>query len=248
MKTTTYLEEQPIDLTGYTLILPSVSVGNVGQLAVDLLLHNLPCRLVGAFSHPSVRAVVGSLDNRLMTAMQAYVCDAKKLVILQLRSPVSPHGRLSLVADLVTWWTERGLTSVIQLASSHAVARPDPAAPRLCRLTSSSTGSDPLLESLAPPQPSEPGSTTAALAGAGFVRDLYAECERRGVAYTCLLRHTYEGNNIPEARELCDCLDSWQGLLEPVQQELEQPGPLGRWSRPPTWSHLFGGGVGGGLF
>ena len=49
----------------------------MGQLAVDLLLHNLRCRRVGAFSHPSLHAVVGNLpdsDNtghtHLMTAME----------------------------------------------------------------------------------------------------------------------------------------------------------------------------------
>ena len=56
---------------------PSVSVGNVGQLATDLLLHGLRCRRVGAFAHPSLQAVVGSLpdsdaagSSHLMTAME----------------------------------------------------------------------------------------------------------------------------------------------------------------------------------
>ncbi|XP_037091254.1 proteasome assembly chaperone 2-like [Pollicipes pollicipes] len=109
MKNTIYAEEVPTDLTGYTLVLPSVSVGNVGQLAVDLLLHNLACIYVGAFSHPSVQAVVGSMPDdstgvpRLMTAVEAYVCKDKQLFVIQIRSPISPEGRLSLLDDLVAW-------------------------------------------------------------------------------------------------------------------------------------------------
>ena len=38
--------------------------------------------------------------------------------------------------------------------------------------------------------------------------------ETAGFPYTCLLRHTYEGNNIPEAVDICNCLDSWLGLLD----------------------------------
>ncbi|MPC72192.1 Proteasome assembly chaperone 2 [Portunus trituberculatus] len=33
-------------LRDFTLILPSVSVGNAGQLAVDLLITNMPCEKV----------------------------------------------------------------------------------------------------------------------------------------------------------------------------------------------------------
>ena len=60
-------------------------MGNVGQLAVDLLLHNLRCRRVGAFSHPSLHAVVGNLPDpeggtHLMTAMEGTECGVVKEV------------------------------------------------------------------------------------------------------------------------------------------------------------------------
>ena len=71
---------------------PSVSVGNVGQLGVDLLLHNLHCRRVGAFSHPSLQAVVGNLpdcdgtggSHHLMTAMEGTAMPAGLRVMLGL--------------------------------------------------------------------------------------------------------------------------------------------------------------------
>lgn len=253
MKTSTYVEDVAVDLTGYTLILPSVSVGNVGQLAVDLLLHNLRCRRVGAFSHTSLHAVVGNLPDcddtaatHLMTAMEAYVCENKKLLIIQIRAPISPKGRLSLLADLVQWVASRGVLRTLQLSSCHAAARPDPAASLLCHVAAG--GADVSgLAGLAPPQPEIPRPEgdehrpPPYLPGAGFTPDLYRACETAGFPYTCLLRHTYEGNNIPEAVDICNCLDSWLSLLDKEQKSRPEPyAVLGRWRTPPTWSHLFG--------
>ena len=52
---------------------PSLSVGNVGQLAVDILLATLRPKLVAAIDHPALLPVVGSdpleqNSDRLMTA------------------------------------------------------------------------------------------------------------------------------------------------------------------------------------
>ncbi|PRD37702.1 UNVERIFIED_CONTAM: psmg2 [Trichonephila clavipes] len=44
----------PMNLENYTLILPSISVGNVGQLAVDLLLNNLNVKKAACINHPSI--------------------------------------------------------------------------------------------------------------------------------------------------------------------------------------------------
>ncbi|XP_043226928.1 proteasome assembly chaperone 2-like isoform X1 [Amphibalanus amphitrite] len=253
MKSLTYVEDVSKDLSGYTLISPSVSVGNVGQLAVDLLLHNLRCQRLGAFGHPSLQQVVGTLPDsntdgqtHLMTAMEAYVCEKKKLLVIQIRAPISPKGRLSLLAELVQWAAERRLKRVLQLASCHAAARPDPAAPRLCHVTVAGDDVD-ALTALAPLQPEIPRPEGDAhrpppyLPGAGFVPDLYRACEAAKFPYTCLLRHTYEGNNIPEAVDICNCLDSWLGLLDESQKSRPDPySVLGRWRTPPTWSHLFG--------
>lgn len=51
-----------------------------------------------------------------------------------------------------------------------------------------------------------------------------AGSEARRLPYTCLLRHTYEGNNTPEAVDLCECLDGWLGLTEVSGRSKVSPG------------------------
>ena len=74
---------------------PSLSVGNVGQLAVDILLATLRPQLVAAIDHPALLPVVGSdpleqNSDRLMTAgegdFKRSLSNDQKL-LFQTRSP-----------------------------------------------------------------------------------------------------------------------------------------------------------------
>lgn len=85
-------------LAGYTLLLPSLGLGNVGQLALDLLLNTLAptgaARHVATLPSAFVEPVVGAhpfdapLGPRAMTtAVELYAVDGAKLAILQQRAP-----------------------------------------------------------------------------------------------------------------------------------------------------------------
>jgi predicted ATP-grasp superfamily ATP-dependent carboligase len=66
-----------------------VAVGNVGQLAVDALLATYPVRRLGALYLPSVLPVCGyTRDGALVTAVEAFACDERRVVLLQQRAPV----------------------------------------------------------------------------------------------------------------------------------------------------------------
>lgn len=49
-----------INLAGYTVILPSVCVGNVSQLTVDVIISTLEMQKVGAIWHVSHIEIVAS--------------------------------------------------------------------------------------------------------------------------------------------------------------------------------------------
>lgn len=50
---------EPQAFTGWTLVVPGVTVGNVGQLAVDLLLRTSGAPLCGYLSHEGLLPFVG---------------------------------------------------------------------------------------------------------------------------------------------------------------------------------------------
>ncbi|RWS31754.1 proteasome assembly chaperone 2-like protein [Leptotrombidium deliense] len=92
------LTDEKRDWSDFTFILPVVAVGNVGQLAVDILLSSLlekqKCKFVGRFVSDALLPVGGpnaySLffkSNEVMTTCQLYECVDHKLVIMQQRAP-----------------------------------------------------------------------------------------------------------------------------------------------------------------
>lgn len=83
---------QDINLENYTLILPSVAVGNVGQLSVDLLISNLNLRKIGQVFSTAFVPIVGAnaydeQSKELVTAIDIYVGIKERLITIQIRSP-----------------------------------------------------------------------------------------------------------------------------------------------------------------
>uniref|UniRef100_A0A2K6G301 Proteasome assembly chaperone 2 n=1 Tax=Propithecus coquereli TaxID=379532 RepID=A0A2K6G301_PROCO len=82
------------DLTGFTLLMPAVSVGNVGQLAIDLIISTLNMSKIGYFytdclvpmvgNNPYATAEANSTELSINT--EVYSLPSRKLVALQLRS------------------------------------------------------------------------------------------------------------------------------------------------------------------
>ena len=94
--------ERDVSLTGlegYSLVLACVSVGNVGQLATDVLLASLQAAgqlsLLSQLHHPAVIPVVGADPLQddgagLTCGLQLYLSQQHKLLILQVRSGLLP--------------------------------------------------------------------------------------------------------------------------------------------------------------
>ncbi|KAI7758313.1 hypothetical protein M8C21_008831, partial [Ambrosia artemisiifolia] len=77
-----------------TLILPALSIGNVGQLAVDLLIASSKADRVGYLDDPNVLPCVGndayapSPQGDLALPLEAYESPSSALTFIQQRSPV----------------------------------------------------------------------------------------------------------------------------------------------------------------
>lgn len=232
-----------VDLDGFCLLLPSVSVGNIGQLAIDLLIYNTTsCRYLGRIDHPSLSPVIGWSPNadddgsseHLMTPAEMFISEKNHLLIIQLHSQLLPRGRLSLLSDLLSWCVERGVTRVLQLASCHASTRTDPSSRQLRAVTAAG--------GLVPPgcvtvqQVNDLVTDCKVVPGSGFVADLQSLCEKRSLPFTCVMSSVYEGNNIPEAVVLANYAVSH---LDIDLQKSSHCG-LGKFQLPPTWKHLEG--------
>ncbi|XP_077264703.1 proteasome assembly chaperone 2 [Temnothorax americanus] len=238
---------QDINLENYTLILPSVAVGNVGQLSVDLLVSNLNLPKIGQIFSASFVPVVGANaynehSNELVTAIDIYAGIKERIVVIQIRSPYV-GGLEEFFNELAQFVTERKIAKVIILASSHDYAKRE-VQPRHLKLryvaspgVRSKIGE--LFEDLKwiPHQPgvaSDPtrGEERLQIPGGGFAKSLFESLSGADIPCAVLFKFCSEGDNIEDAIALVCYLNQWIRVLETSGgNDLKYP---------PSWKHLFG--------
>lgn len=105
-----------VDLTGYTFIVPAVAVGNVAQLAVDLLIHNAGMTRIGQAFCPDFIPFLGADpydkdSSDICTTADFYISEDKRIIALQIRSP--PVNKLdNFFANLEEFFKERQISKV----------------------------------------------------------------------------------------------------------------------------------------
>lgn len=214
---------QPKTWPDYTLVLPICAVGNIGQLACDLiistLLHKQECQLVGRIYSPSLMSVVGpnafSLDGPPTTSSEVYQDKAHKVVIIQQRTTYFRDLRDVYIQELVQWIKECKFQRVLVLTSSFAQCNPDTsqlgdqfASPIRTLSTSSFDKTDPRW--LAANLKELPDRKTikvvqdglSFLPGSGLTKPLLKALERVFVPAAFLVDFCSEGINIPDCYEV----------------------------------------------
>lgn len=225
----------------FTLILPSVSVGNAGQLAVDLLITNLPCEKVAVVHHAALFPLVGGnpydpASQEITTSADLYLMASHSLAVLQIRAPLIRAERHAFLTELTDWCKAVGIKEVVMLASCNAYERWD---------NNQITGSQlRYLSSRTPHQNIEDLKSAGALelekrtdehgiqqpflSGAGFVKHFMEICD---LHTTVLIKFVEEGDNTMDAVVLLNFLSSWKKLVE---------GKNTTWKMPFSWKNMFG--------
>lgn len=225
----------------FTLILPSVSVGNAGQLAVDLLITNLPCEKVAIVHHPALYPLVGGNpydpnSQEVTTSADLYLITSQSLAVLQIRAPLIKSERCDFLTELTTWCKTVGVREVVMLASCNAYECWDNSqmtGPQLRYLTSKtpqqniqdlkSAGALELEK-----RTDEHGVQQPFLSGAGFVKHFMEICD---LPTTVLVKFVEEGDNTMDAVMILNFLTTWRKLVE---------GKTTTWKMPFSWKNMFG--------
>lgn len=123
-------------LPGYTLLIPSLGIGNAGQLAVDLLINSLAStnaiRHVATLrsKHIEPAAGVNPFDSQLgnngiTTALELYAVDSVKLAILQQRAPAAEGEHELFALELLRFVKAAGIAKVVCVGGIDAALRGD---------------------------------------------------------------------------------------------------------------------------
>jgi len=247
------------DWTQHTLIIPSVSVGNVGQLSADLLISTLSPTLVGYFHSESVLPVVGNNPyasencgkvSQLATAIQVFECTSSsyKLVILQQRAPCIKGRSAEYVKELLQWIELCQFKQVVLLSSMFAQERIDRQitgsqvryiATDKARKQMIAGDQTDLIQLESRPQDHLPGNEHSSshepfIPGGGIAKQLFSKCSSADIAAVILLVFCSEGDNVYEALTLSSYVNTWLQLLPPSDNSLAM------WKIPSSWRLQFG--------
>ena len=232
-------------LADYTLVVSCVSVGNVGQLAMDVILTTLQRAgqliPVTQVDHPALIPMVGAdpitNTNSLTCAMQLYTSDQHRLALLQVRSGLVPGSSSVFSADLVSWSAHLGVKRIVCLTSSFAHERQESqlSGPGFRILTTDGVVDVPdTFQRLEPRHslhglPVDTGHQEVFLPGSGVAVDLYHHCQSGSAELVVLSKFCEEGDNTGDGLGLADysnALLHWSGDH--------------KYQVPQSWSSLFG--------
>ncbi|KAK1805089.1 hypothetical protein P4O66_019159 [Electrophorus voltai] len=242
---------------GFTLIMPAVSVGNVGQLAADLLISTLSMPRAGHFHTDCLIPMAGSNPyvaaaeeaGQPSTNAEVYSRSDLKLAVLQIRTPVLQTKIKSFRKLLVSWIKSSAFSRTVLLSSSQAYQRDDQqlqgTALRYLLSPSLEEQVGEALRQLGWTQLERvsafPGISDSEqrlyIPGGGITKGLYMDCCTEHLPMAVVLLFCSEGDNVPDAFALCNHLNDWLILVEKPAQG---PAP---WRIPPSWRLLFGSGI-----
>ncbi|KAG4967107.1 hypothetical protein JHK84_033158 [Glycine max] len=106
-----------------TLILPALSIGNVGQLVADLLISSMGSERVGYLDDPNVLPCVGNdaygpfPQGDLALPLEAYDSLSNALTIIQQRSPVVKGMMIEFAKNMADFLAGSGKKHIIVLSS-----------------------------------------------------------------------------------------------------------------------------------
>lgn len=110
---------------GATLVIASVTIGNVPQLAVDLLLASSSSAPVGRLRAPALLPFAGISEDgkRVLTAAELYISD--RVVILQHHAPPACGRASEHATGVMAWACSARFAEVLILCSANAAGRRD---------------------------------------------------------------------------------------------------------------------------
>ncbi|XP_076282053.1 proteasome assembly chaperone 2 [Lasioglossum baleicum] len=232
---------EEIDLEDYTLILPSVAVGNVGQLSIDLLISSLNLRKIGSMWSSMFLPIIGhdpynKKSNSLCTAADFYLGAACKIILLQLRSPYVGNST-DFYEELLQFIQLKKFSKIIILTSSYDYEQSDRSDSRLRYLSSDNS----LLNNIELLHWKEhirntlvESAENSYIPGGGFANGLYNYLKSADVPCTVLFCYCSEGDNVSDALILVKGLNQWLNVLETNSDSGINV------IYPPSWEYLFG--------
>lgn len=244
---------QPADLSGHTVILPSLGVGNVAQLSADLLIATLQLEKCAILWHPAIVPIVGPRAFEHDTDATTGACElytssigtSRLLSVIQLRSPLAPPFMDAFFVQLIEYLQTARVARLIVLTSSYAYEKHLVGGSAFEYLASEAYAAE--ADRLFGEQLGCQRFTGNVIFGGGFARRVLKTAEDCGLPATVLFKYVSEGDNRPDAADMVGRLNAGGGCWEGAGLPQEKDGGV-RLVVPLSWKLLFGNSVSADLY
>ncbi|KAI9090461.1 PAC2 family-domain-containing protein [Phlyctochytrium arcticum] len=237
-------------LEGTTLLCPAPNgLGNIGQLAVDLLIATFSLQKIGFLESPDLLPVCGhdtydqEQQPRLYTTFEVFqgTISGKQYSVIQIRSPVIKKRAIAFAQDFADWIASTGFKNIVLLSGLDAGRRNDQqmSASRLRHFSTDRAST--YREALEKAGIRELEGDVASHAsgnpippGGGVLRFLIEKLKDGPTPLVCLTWFSVEGDNVNDAVELASAVRN----LSAESDAFARDGST--WKIPASWEQLYG--------
>lgn len=223
----------------YSLLVPMVSVGNVGQLTADLIISTLWMDRIGFIMHEAITPVVGNnpfahadaTACKLTSCCEVYESASTQVMAIQQRAPLIKGRVKSYIKFLSDWIKEKNFRQVVIVGSTFAHERLDyqmQGSPFrivmsdkmrkqsgdvfLCRLGWMEMEPRPsLVNGSKEEDQSQSHTGSLYMPGSGIAKSLFETC--RDLPVLLFLMFCSEGDNAQDAIDVAQQLNGWMNLI-----------------------------------
>lgn len=232
-------QQQP-NIKESTLVIPSISIGNVPQLAVDLLIHTFKLQKIGTLEDKYLFPFASPIDTTDAVTQKGVSCglevfyDATKhITIIQQRSPIiSGFTKAFVDESILPFISEYKFAKILVLDSADAGQQEDQIAGSVNLLTKEDLLDRQFLTLLLEQQlpflgssgHCDPSFTNRLLNSLHHNADLFSNAD-----ICVLLSLAYEGDNFGDGERLASKV-----------VEVLKLGIVDHWARPRSWLGVYG--------
>ncbi|KAL0092481.1 PAC2 family-domain-containing protein [Phycomyces blakesleeanus] len=235
------------DLEGSTLVLPTVSIGNVPQLTCDLIIHTLHLDRVGFLDDDSVLPVAGAREETggigVSVPIEVFQSSDHKWTVVQQRAPTEKGKKQQFLENIREFVKVHKFSQVVLLTSIDASRRIDAqinSVPFRVLGTGKSQLSEhaislgvPQLEQVDESEEKEKESVIPSLPGSGLARHLFRKFKESGIPATILSMFALEGDNVSDSI-------AFVNFVNTILELKSNKDASGSWTPPKSWEYLFG--------
>ncbi|KAK6454406.1 PAC2 family-domain-containing protein [Scheffersomyces xylosifermentans] len=241
-------------LANSTLVIPAISIGNIPQFAIDLLIHTLDFSIIGSlddtylypFASPQDHSIEKPVFGGISNAIEVYYSPKLHITVIQQRSPIIPSFINTYVNDIITPFIANSSFAKVLVLDSSDAGLVEHVAQGTIEVYTSEDLLNKSLESLKLSKAEEISLQETPYKHSSYVRSLLTAFNLGGAQsaqinpgassspaskadVNVLVTYVYEGDNFADSEILANKLISVLEL-DPVQE----------WVRPISWFGAYG--------